>query len=553
MKNIIKAFLVIFILLFSVSCGEEETTTATTVTTAITTTESHTVNLYKANDELYNTYTINHGEELDLPMLTNDDKVYVGWGNGTDTFSGELIVTNNLDLTLVEELVTDVFDYGEIQPGQPHISINGYIGESKYLRIPETIEGLPVRYIGSDSFKDSELIELYIPNSVVSIGYYAFEGSTDLTDVIFYGDPYGITTDIMSKSEFESYMDDNSDICTILHEDDEGLVTYQEGCPIISSEVSQKIVVEDVEYISYYVQYDSKDIPDKYHQQIHAGAFKDCTSLESVVMPIGGQLVYKEAFYNTPSLVDLVFRDDHPTIKVIDHVLYNTDQTLIYYYPGGLTDTSFSVPESVEAIHPLAFYSNIYLETINIPENCTELQGRAFYNLPSLVEFVVDPNNYRFYDVDGVLFGTGSLREALVRYPENKSGTSYVIPNNIEYIGDSAFRGNKNLETIDLGNKIGFIDGGAFDNLKKLKVLDIPNTVGTVMDLCIDETSIEVIILRRSLIVDGSITKVRICQRDVNSLIEYYVPDDSINDYKVDTVWYHYADTIHPFSEYTEE
>lgn len=62
------------------------------------------------------------------------------------------------------------------------VIITKYIGNAIKVRIPEKIEGEPVVVI--DGFRGSGIMEVYIPNSVTSIGYGAFQGCTGLTSIV---------------------------------------------------------------------------------------------------------------------------------------------------------------------------------------------------------------------------------------------------------------------------------------------------------------------------------------------------------------------------------
>jgi hypothetical protein len=63
------------------------------------------------------------------------------------------------------------------------VTITGYSGNETRLVIPDNIDGLPVSTIGRESFKNSVLVEVVIPDSVKKIDWFAFYGSRALTSV----------------------------------------------------------------------------------------------------------------------------------------------------------------------------------------------------------------------------------------------------------------------------------------------------------------------------------------------------------------------------------
>src|SRR5215472_17069302 len=62
------------------------------------------------------------------------------------------------------------------------ITITGYAG-SGIVVIPNTINGYPVTGIGTQAFQSTGVTSVIIPNSVTSIGDYAFRYCSGLTNV----------------------------------------------------------------------------------------------------------------------------------------------------------------------------------------------------------------------------------------------------------------------------------------------------------------------------------------------------------------------------------
>src|ERR1039457_1377456 len=63
------------------------------------------------------------------------------------------------------------------------ITITGYTGPGGAVTIPSTIDGLPVTTIGDSAFAFCPLSSVTIPNSVISIGDWAFFDCRSLTSV----------------------------------------------------------------------------------------------------------------------------------------------------------------------------------------------------------------------------------------------------------------------------------------------------------------------------------------------------------------------------------
>ncbi len=63
------------------------------------------------------------------------------------------------------------------------IKIIEYNGKSKNVKVPEQINGLPVRRIANGAFSNSSIESITLPKSIYSIGYKAFSGSEKLKKV----------------------------------------------------------------------------------------------------------------------------------------------------------------------------------------------------------------------------------------------------------------------------------------------------------------------------------------------------------------------------------
>lgn len=103
----------------------------------------------------------------------------------------------------------------------------------------------------------------------------------------------------------------------------------------------------------------------------------------------------------------------------------------------------------VTAIGDWAFFENLQLTTVTLPESLTLIGNNAFcgccnlmgINIPESVEHIGDnafTNCYGFYDIN--------------------------IPSNVEFIGDNAFNGCRNLGRITLSYKVSSIGDYAFAN-----------------------------------------------------------------------------------------
>lgn len=128
----------------------------------------------------------------------------------------------------------------------------------------------------------------------------------------------------------------------------------------------------------------------------------------------------------------------------------------------------WKLPKSLKRIGPCAFM-NISVEEFNIPENVESIAA-TFISSSNLSRINVDSNNKYFTSVDGILFDKDSTR--LIKYPENRDGNSYEVPNTVKTIDANAFISCKNLQTIVIADSVEKIGDSAFDG-SKLKTINL--------------------------------------------------------------------------------
>src|ERR1017187_5062875 len=83
-------------------------------------------------------------------------------------------------MLLVPAVVQAQYQYTNINGS---ITITKYTGSGGAVTIPGTISGLPVISIGASAFYFTPVTSVTIPNSVISIGEYAFEECTILSSI----------------------------------------------------------------------------------------------------------------------------------------------------------------------------------------------------------------------------------------------------------------------------------------------------------------------------------------------------------------------------------
>lgn len=148
---------------------------------------------------------------------------------------------------------------------------------------------------------------------------------------------------------------------------------------------------------------------------------------------------------------------------------------------GCMDLTSIELPEGLETIERSAFKGCTGLTNIGLPDSLTSLGWGAFEGCTSLAALVlpagvtswgnfcsgctalenigVADGNPAFISRDGVLLSADGKQ--LVAYPPGRKAAAYAIPDGVETLGSSAFRGCGNLETLSLPSSMSDLRGPA--------------------------------------------------------------------------------------------
>ncbi|MBE6974288.1 MAG: leucine-rich repeat domain-containing protein [Ruminococcaceae bacterium] len=98
---------------------------------------------------------------------------------------------------------------------------------------------------------------------------------------------------------------------------------------------------------------------------------------------------------------------------------------------------SVELPDSLRRIENGAFYRCSNLQRICIPAGVTFVGDDAFFRTGSLERIEVQTGNAAYCAVDGVLFSAN--KTTLVCYPEGRTATEYIVPEEVLTIGADAF------------------------------------------------------------------------------------------------------------------
>ena len=224
-------------------------------------------------------------------------------------------------------------------------------------------------------------------------------------------------------------------------------------------------------------------------------AFYNCTSLTSVTIPNSVTEIGWGAFYDCTSLTSITIPDS--VTEIGDYAFYNCTSL-----------TSVTIPNSVTTIGFSAFQSCTALTSVTIPERITEIKSHTFAECSSLTNITI-PDSVTEIGIEA--------------FADCTSLTSVTIPNSVTMIGEGAFIACTSLRSVTIPSSVTLIEALAFGLCESLTSVHCKATTPPATP---------------STYVDGWLGF------DGDTLLTIYVPEKSVEAYKVAEGWSEYADRI---------
>ena len=207
-------------------------------------------------------------------------------------------------------------------------------------------------------------------------------------------------------------------------------------------------------------------------------AISYCRSLEKVY--IGANIIdMSDTEYKECSALSEINVDENNSIySSKDGVLFNKNMTVLIEYPEGNKRETYSIPDGVFTLLDNSFYSNSYLEVLEIPYSVTEIKNTKFEYFDKLSEINVDENNSIYSSKDGVLFNKNMT--VLIEYPQGNSRKTYSVPYGVKTISGNAFYYTEKIEKVVLPSTLSEIGANVFAGCSSLKFVSIPENITVI-------------------------------------------------------------------------
>lgn len=172
-------------------------------------------------------------------------------------------------------------------------------------------------------------------------------------------------------------------------------------------------------------------------EKIGTMSFADCTALTEVKFsPVLKEIGYM-LFRNNTKLTDINL-NGNSNFKVVDGVIYNSDMTVIYETLLSADLSSYSLPETVTELKPMAFYGQEELKSISLNSGIKFIPDGCFSMCTGLTELTLPE-------------GVSSVGKLVI---VGSSITTIKIAKSVKVIDDLAFEHNEVQVLDENGNPV---------------------------------------------------------------------------------------------------
>lgn len=417
-------------------------------------------------------------------------------------FCGEIV--NAADLTMGD------YTYSTYDSMGTGWMITSYTGNDMVVDIPDNINGSPVLAIGAEAFKDcDQMVDIYVPSSVVEIADGAFSGCSDLQRVIWLTDIFGLEY-VVADNIFEgcseariilreqstlfSYiqktvipyeLDINTSLIGYAYSRlDDGTISFEGFYNVDETNCKQLVIPDTIGGLEV------TEIKDVYFHSYDM----DMNELEiSLIIPNTVTRIDENAmswgYYD-----ELNISKANDYFIVDNNTLYDiTKEKLVAL--GKYTKKSYTVRDGVKYIYEGAL-SACGSETIILPASIDDLSNGALHNCYLLSAVLIDEDNANYKSINGVVYSKDG--KEIVAYPAAMTNALYTIASGTEIIGEKAFYNGKNLTSISIPDTVTTIEEEAFYN-SKITTIVIPDSVTSIGKSAFERSALKSVTLSNNI------------------------------------------------------
>ena len=435
--------------------------------------------------------------------------------------------------------------------------VSGLTGNDITVEIPSEVNGIAVKEIGKDVFKDNKnIVGLVIPDSVTALGLRMCSGCTALREVQL---PSGLT--VIPAEAFDGC----SSLQTINFPDTLRQISSDAFCGTALTEFTAPDSLTNIFGYAFKDCAALATVELNNVRKLGEGAFQNCTALQSIVLPDNVTELSGYIFDGCTSLAEIDMPDNDDPISVPFTLLYGTAyyndssnwENNVLYADGYLITvnkefsslTEYTVKEGTVVIADNAFSRVDYsskLAKMTLPDGLYRIGSSAFSKLGKLTEINIPDTVHVVgygafastgYDIesnytDGGLYVDNwlvavrdvdmtsfTVRDGTIGVADGKSDTSLfprnaqknveklTLPASLEYIGLRSFARLQKIEDLHLPSGLLALGDGAFASCSLLKTVNLGDCseLKSIGDEAFKEAAISEITIPKSVVSVGEL------------------------------------------------
>lgn len=408
----------------------------------------------------------------------------------------------------------------------------------------ENLETCPipnsVTQIGGSAFFGCGLSSVVIPASVTSMGYAAFSYCPNLTSIVVEsGNPVLDSRDncnaIIVTSNNNLFLGCKTttipnSVATI------GNYAFY-GCEELTSIViPNNVTIIGSQAFRYCNRLASVSLGNGL-SLIYAGAFANCTSLTAITIPESVTQMGNWVFYSCDSLASVVFNADSCWYA---GTYYSNNNPHTFYGCTGIT--SFVFGENVKVIPPNLCRGLSGLSSVTIPNSVVSVGDSSFLGCTGITSLSIGNNVSRigdlaFYNCNHMTsasIGNKVTHVGLKAFASCTSLTSVAIPNSVTYLDDSVFHNCVALSSAVLGNGLTTVPRATFNGCNHMTNLTLGSGIQNINVTAFKGCNA---VLRMSVRAEVPPTATSNPFSDFNTGIVVTVPCNSVSAYQTAPYW----------------
>ncbi len=149
-----------------------------------------------------------------------------------------------------------------------------------------------------------------------------------------------------------------------------------------------------------------------------------------------------------------------------------------YAFQGCTNLANIDIADSVTSIGNLTFSGCTGLTSVVIPKKVSNVNSTALNNCKNLTSISVEAGSEYYSSVDGVLFDVN--RTKIVKYPQGKADSNYIIPDTVTSVGPYSFYSCTSLNALEIPDAVTNIDNYAFYGCTALSSIALPDNISNI-------------------------------------------------------------------------